>query len=916
MKKLIFSIIFCSISFLLSAQQTELSSTPNDIPVQPIALSDELFEMCLADPEITPELHTFYLSNYGFWLATNGGNREKCDSLINLAFKLEKERPKEKWQSIVFQGIINYRIFTGNKPGILETIPCYTYSVDNNGLPEGFDMFTYWTTLIMAFREGGDDETSRRMSSEIIIALGSNKDIQTTNSLLDLITQCYKTVSNDNKQDFNALMYCLALMTEHLNKYISQVGAENVNVSYMYTLLEIIRLPLLETYVNIEDVLKMSDTLIKIIENRDLTYLDRSLYVKFLSQHSQYLLAHGQRDEAVKYADKAISKAENDRDRLQAILAIMAICFKDKDLNRVEQLYPDFKKVAKSLGYQNNLMYRNIEASFEGLRCIKNNDIEGAAEWTIKQFNNIKEEWEQHVPFMSNADRENFITSYGDPAANMTNILELVPTKISGDVYNAILYRNGMQLRASKDIAESIKNSRNPEVKILNDSLTMIRKVFNNMPNQTQFTMQLDLRMRNLEYKISDLLRNEEANKTIIPSWIDLHNVLAPGEVAIEFIFCNTKIYALLLLPSNGIPVAVPLVNKKEFTDYLESFGLQSPVRVAQKLYAEGNSLPYQMLWQPLEKYLKGTHTIYLSVSGSLNSISFNALWLPTGEHLFDRYDIHQLTTTGEIINNNMKASFPQSALLLGDVSFSTEVGNLSDKDSSRGYDIDGIEENDLDSRGAVKSHFRSIPFSCNEINDIAALFPETNLTMLSGNEASEENLREKLKTAPGLIHLATHGFFIGDKETAVKIPFMRRHANTIASPLQRAGVALAGAEQTWRGESKVDEMDGILTALEIAELNLKGTELVTLSACETALGNVTFEGVFGLPRGFKQAGAKSLLVSLWSVNDKATSVFMTEFYRNWANGLTRHDSYRNAIKRVRADFPQPFHWAPFILLD
>ena len=134
---------------------------------------------------------------------------------------------------------------------------------------------------------------------------------------------------------------------------------------------------------------------------------------------------------------------------------------------------------------------------------------------------------------------------------------------------------------------------------------------------------------------------------------------------------------------------------------------------------------------------------------------------------------------------------------------------------------------------------------------------------------------------------------------------------------MQRSGVALANAEATWKGTVELpEENDGILTANEVASLNLKNTRLVALSACESALGGYNFEGIHGLTRGFKQAGVKSLLVSLWSVNDRSTATFMTTFYTHWIATGDRHAAYRNAVAAVRSEYPSPFYWAPFIMLD
>lgn len=190
-------------------------------------------------------------------------------------------------------------------------------------------------------------------------------------------------------------------------------------------------------------------------------------------------------------------------------------------------------------------------------------------------------------------------------------------------------------------------------------------------------------------------------------------------------------------------------------------------------------------------------------------------------------------------------------------------------------------------------------------------------MTLEEGTEATEENLRKQLAKKPDVIHLATHGFFIAKSDEARKVPFFQHYSQAIENSMQRAGIALAGAEDTWTGVQQPDEAnDGILTANEVAQMDLNGTQLVTLSACETALGDYSFEGVFGLPRGFKQAGVKSLLVSLWSVNDKSTSLLMSSFYRYWMQGETKQQAFKHAVNDVRKDYPEPFYWAPFVLLD
>lgn len=136
---------------------------------------------------------------------------------------------------------------------------------------------------------------------------------------------------------------------------------------------------------------------------------------------------------------------------------------------------------------------------------------------------------------------------------------------------------------------------------------------------------------------------------------------------------------------------------------------------------------------------------------------------------------------------------------------------------------------------------------------------------------------------------------------------------------LKRTGLILAGGQKAWLGEAIPDNVeDGILLAEEIASMDLTGTDLVVLSACETGLGEITSEGVFGLQRAFKKAGVQTLIMSLWKVDDGATSLFMQTFYKHWFEGETKHEAFAAAQKTVREnkDYSNPYYWAGFIMLD
>ena len=138
--------------------------------------------------------------------------------------------------------------------------------------------------------------------------------------------------------------------------------------------------------------------------------------------------------------------------------------------------------------------------------------------------------------------------------------------------------------------------------------------------------------------------------------------------------------------------------------------------------------------------------------------------------------------------------------------------------------------------------------------------------------------------------------------------------------PLMRSGLLFAGANIALRGHGNAlpaNVQDGILTSKEISLLDLRGADMVILSACETGKGEVTGEGVFGLQRAFKMAGAQTILMSLWPVDDEATQMMMSSFYRHWITLCeTKRSAFIHAQEEVKHKYPKPSYWAAFILLD
>ena len=199
------------------------------------------------------------------------------------------------------------------------------------------------------------------------------------------------------------------------------------------------------------------------------------------------------------------------------------------------------------------------------------------------------------------------------------------------------------------------------------------------------------------------------------------------------------------------------------------------------------------------------------------------------------------------------------------------------------------------------------------------------------GYEATEEAFGSmgNRGISPKVLHLATHGFFFPDPTPQPPKGGVGNNSPLGAGgepvfkisdqPMIRSGLVLAGANHAWTGGKPLPGMeDGILTAYEISQMNLAATDLVVLSACETGLGDIEGnEGVYGLQRAFKIAGAKYLVMSLWQVPDFQTEALMTAFYTEWLVGKKSiPEAFRSARRQVRQEHPEPFLWAGFVLVE
>ncbi len=431
-----------------------------------------------------------------------------------------------------------------------------------------------------------------------------------------------------------------------------------------------------------------------------------------------------------------------------------------------------------------------------------------------------------------------------------------------------------------------------------------------------------------------DLVRSSTAFKKTqqqTTSWKAIQEQLKPSEAAVEFItfnyfngreFTDSVLYAALVLRQGyAEPAYIPLFEKKQLDDQLAKKGI-NPGETVNLIYSS-NTL-FKLIWQPLEKYLSGISKIYFAPSGDLHRISIAGIRTNQNQFVGDKYQMAQLLTTASIADtNNEQLSNATKVVLYGDVKYNADT--LALRKATLVYTIDStitrsIAGDFIDEEG--RGFFDVLPNSGPEVDAIANAADEKGFSVVryKGVEANEESVKSLSGTSsPLLLHITTHGFFYPDpvqtnryaREVTGKV--FKRSDN----PLFRSGLIMAGAENAWGGKPVKGVDDGILTAYEISNMYFPKAKLVTLSACETALGDIKgSEGVYGLQRAFKMAGVENLVMSLWKVPDAEAAEFMQLFYKNMFESKVIDKAFYKAQSLMRDKYrDDPYKWAAWILV-
>jgi len=323
----------------------------------------------------------------------------------------------------------------------------------------------------------------------------------------------------------------------------------------------------------------------------------------------------------------------------------------------------------------------------------------------------------------------------------------------------------------------------------------------------------------------------------------------------------------------------------------------------------------YQLAFKPVLPLLGNAQKVFLAPDSQLALVPFGALH-DGHRFLADAFDFTYLTSGRDLLPRSDDIAPHATAVVFADPDFGATLASTSAPDAGVSTASASTERSTVDRfvSGLPGQRWVKLPGTRVEAQAIHDLLPQAQLFL--GADSTKEHLFEVV--APGILHIATHGLFRQDADAAAPGTHADQPRQT-PGPLLRSALVFAGANAPAAaagGSPSSHRGDSLATALELAGLNLWGTQLVVLSACDTGRGDVKLgQGVYGLRRAFLVAGAETLVVSLWKVDDDTTRTMMESYYRNLLAGQGRAAALRAAMLSLRAQHPHPHDWAPFIAL-
>lgn len=513
----------------------------------------------------------------------------------------------------------------------------------------------------------------------------------------------------------------------------------------------------------------------------------------------------------------------------------------------------------------------------------------------------LRNEIKNKFIYLSDHERELFMSDkISSGIAEMEFYAHLYPESgyAKKAAFEAVLLEKGLALSSSYGIQNMIELS-----SVDTKKLNALRKQYSLAKNEDERTnIQLEISLE--EQKLQKGINISKYLDELLVDLDDVKNHIDSQSAVVEFIrfisVLDSSVYrygALITTKDMEIPIYVDLCTEQ----VLNRLKLKGPT-----IYKEKAIDLYRLVLEPIIPFILDKEKVYFSPSGLLHQLNIEI----AADYHLPNTDFLRISSSRELCRNTVIPLPPTNIVMFGGLCYDCDVhDNLYDKDNRLKFEM---SPND----SIFRSGIAYLPGSLQEVKNIKNVISEKGISdkeTYTGNEGTEFIYKSLSGRDVTVLHMSTHGFSLGH--------------NTITEfndPMRKCGLLLSGAQKAWDGRSNSKSEDGILLGEEISNVRLVNNKLIVLSACETGLGSTSSEGVWGLQRAFKKAGAGSIIMSLWKVNDYSTNLLMSEFYRHFLSGESAEESLRLALVYVREYkdedgiliFEDPNYWAAWILLD
>ena len=663
---------------------------------------------------------------------------------------------------------------------------------------------------------------------------------------------------------------------------------------------------------------KIFETASRIVDSKELCHLYTTrgrCYFAFKDYQSA-LNDYKKADELL-----AAKYPQTDGDRISLSALIGGVEHQLGNYAESEQYYRKYAEYTKALYGEKSLEHINAQIYLANAEGFAGNVTYGCNDYTAA-VQQLKTLMKQRIPYMNSTEREGLWNPLSSLFTMMTPYaLEArqTQTAFTQNCYDALVMSKSFLLESERSMYDVIKRMGTSEDMYDYTTLASMKNQMKAWEKDYKANADSILSVSRIVSRLENLLMNRCKGYSDGTDFMDVdyHAVkqaLGANEMLIDFTDYisqsqGRKYAAYIINKVQGYPLLKALFAERQ----IYSLGIVRPDMYYSEDYS-GDVL--KLLWEPLKENVSEGATIYYVPSQLLFQVSLESLPLPDGSLLGSHYHFVRLSSARELVKmkSNAIGCKDDTAVLYGGLQYDVETTAMAEE--SKKYDLSNL----LAIRGEIArgdSIFHDLQGTKEEVFKIENILKDNKwqVTPYMGKNGTEESFLDMNGKSPRLLHLATHGFYYTPNK-AEDVDYLKGYTDAMSL----SGLVMSGGNAAWLGKQlPKGVLGGILTANDIARLDLSNTDMVVLSACQTGQGKATSEGLYGLQRAFKKAGVGTIVMSLWSVSDKTTSEFMIAFYEclvNPHNAWNKRKAFEEAKQIIRKKHPDPYYWAAFVMLD